>query len=177
MDESKIERDPAEERRQTKLHTEGVAQTFAANFLRVVREAGRPADILPGMQACIDAAHAYFAVHRVWPVYEVQNAVSLIERERRWEVDPDHVIERSMAIDEIVAGALQIAASRLANQGTQERAGESQLHRGMRELEATREKSLKAIKAEHQASVATHKLTAPKVQRRPKPRSTKPIPR
>ena len=63
MDESLIQYGLAEERRQTKLHIEGLARTFAANFLRVVRGAGRPADILPSMQACVDAAHAYFAVH------------------------------------------------------------------------------------------------------------------
>jgi hypothetical protein len=103
-------------------------QDMAANLLRVVRGAGRPHEV--GLQAgrLIEALAAYREVAGMFPhAYDLTRFLSVNRDEEmlaRCSKD-----ERARAYEEerVVRGALQVAASRLAGQKTQEAAGHHEM--------------------------------------------------
>jgi hypothetical protein len=109
---------------------------LAANMLRVVRGAGRPAELEPQMAAVIAIFDRYRAATGAFPGhYEIVEAISL-----RAEANArKHTDKWSHAIDDIVQGSLQIAASQLLGQSTQEAAGRHEVMEGVATIEAIRE--------------------------------------
>jgi len=109
---------------------------LAANMLRVVRGAGRPAELGPQMAAVLAIFDRYRAATGAFPGhYEIVEAISL-----RAEANArKHTDKWSHAIDDIVQGSLQIAASQLLGQSTQEAAGRHEMMEGVARIEAIRE--------------------------------------
>jgi hypothetical protein len=119
----------------------------AANVLRVVRGAGKPYELLVQMQEVVNKAVKYREVHGYYPSSDlIQQVLALYdeyeqqeERQRRQEISEesrnvlrdDGYLDRLYALHIIHRGALQVAASGLIGQDTQQRAGESELHRGL----------------------------------------------
>jgi hypothetical protein len=119
---------------------ERASRELAVNVLRVVRGAGKPEDMLSLISSYAKASQEFWDTHRYWPFEETREAISYHgEDGTDWSKHEDHEYNRKCAIDDIIGGALQMAASRLAGQGTQERAGERQLIEGVKALERAHE--------------------------------------
>ncbi|KRQ92375.1 hypothetical protein [Bradyrhizobium valentinum] len=119
----------------------------AANVLRVVRGAGKPYELLVQMQEVVDKAIKYREAHGYYPSSDlILTKLALHDeykqqrkRDDRGEINEEsrHFLReegeftRLHALHVIHCGALQIAASGLIGQDTQQRAGESELHRGL----------------------------------------------
>jgi hypothetical protein len=135
----------------------------AANMLRIVRGAGKSYEILHQMQTVIEAAVKFQKAHGHWPSSDsIQRELALhddyeqqLERQQegklsqetidRWR--EDGMFDRMYAKHVMCKGALQIAASGLIGQDTQQRAGESELQQGIRLLEDAREKQARQLRA------------------------------
>ena len=109
---------------------------LTANLLRVVRGAGKAYMIPEQTQAVLLALIAYRDTVGT-PIPDHELSAILAPGQDRLDASKftDAEVCRSMALDTIVRGALQIAASRLIGQGTQEQAGNTEMHRGIREFE------------------------------------------
>lgn len=135
----------------------------AANVLRVVRGAGKPHKIASLMQDVIGAYLAYRDAAGHYPTpYVIAEILEFSETgsPERWRASfPGEVAEedfqrwledgsfdRHAAIDDIIRASLQICASRLVGQRTQERTAESALYEAIRSLEAAREITRKRYK-------------------------------
>ncbi|WP_145925960.1 hypothetical protein [Shinella sp. HZN7] len=117
---------------------------LAANLIRVVRGAGKPYEL--GRQ-CADVVKAYHDYRdRVgeWPSsYSVGEILSIRHRENR--AATDRAMEWEDAVQQMIAGGLQAAASQLLGQLTQERAGEREIFDGLRIIERQREENRAAM--------------------------------
>lgn len=109
-------------------------KVLASNMLRVVRGAGRAYE-LPGQMADVLAQLEEYReeVGHYPSGYELSSLIS------RRHNESQHSDRWTDGIDTMVEGALQIAASMLVYQGTQERAGHSELIRGLAVIERIRE--------------------------------------
>lgn len=137
---------------------------LAANLLRIVRGAGKPHEIGQQAEALLKA---YIEYHEAFghypPSYDLTEILST-ERSEEWRNRlKGSELSRVYAVEQIVAGSLQIAASRLVGQTTQERAGDSELYAGVRALEAAQEEGWR----EQAAKATTHK-PPPRRPRTPK---------
>ena len=131
---------------------------LTANLLRIVRGAGSPYSIGQQVPALIAALTSYRDAVGHWPRAQDVTEMLSIDRNHEWRQDvPDSVLDRVDAKEQIVRGALQQAASRLVDQRMQERAGESEMHDGIRNLEAAREKGRKERKAAYAPTPPTRK--------------------
>lgn len=113
---------------------------LAANILRSVRGAGKPYQIGRQAQALADAMVAYRDAVGHFPSDEELGAALDVEipEERLDQMsDEQEVIVR--ARQQIIRGALQVAASRLVDQRPQEAAGMTEIDDGVRDLEKARE--------------------------------------
>lgn len=129
---------------------------LTANLLRIVRGAGRPYSIGQQVPALIAALTGYRDAVGHWPRSEVVTEMLSIDRSREWRQRAhDSVLDRFYAEEQIIRGALQQAASRLVDQRLQERAGESEIYDGIRNLEAAREKGRKEWNAASNPSPPT----------------------
>jgi len=109
---------------------------LAANMLRVVRGAGRPENLGRQMAEVVALYARYRDQAGAYPSnYDIHQAISLRSEGNARK----HTDKWSHAIDDIVQGSLQIAASQLLGQSTQEAAGESELMEGVARIEAIRE--------------------------------------
>ena len=111
------------------------AKIMSANLLRVIRGAGRPESIVHDAQNTVDTFTdaALASPNRAYPAYAAGNALrDAVQLDQQFNKPKDDAIEC------IVRGALQIAASRLVGQRTQERAGMRELLDGIRELNKCR---------------------------------------
>lgn len=109
---------------------------LAANVLRVVRGAGRPYELDRQAIAFAEACEAYREAVGHYPASEGLGAalhVREILEPGKWG-EQEH--EFAEAREAMIRGGLQIAASRLLGQPTQERAGESELFDGGRQYAA-----------------------------------------
>ena len=113
---------------------------LAGNIMRIVRGAGKPYSMT---QECLEFLEAFNAYTRAFPhgvpADEIANALDF-----RRELDfseNEFYISREVAIETIVRGSLQIAASRLLEQKLQHSAGESELLEGVREMERLNDES------------------------------------
>ena len=104
-----------------RVRVEHAVQELAANFLRIVRGAGKPYDLVRNVSAFIHAVVAYDEAKPRDPLSDVLYASLQVGRDR---VSVEEFGEaewlRAHGEDSIVRGAMQIAASRLLEQRTQE---------------------------------------------------------
>ncbi|WP_128925756.1 hypothetical protein [Bradyrhizobium guangxiense] len=158
----------------------------AANLLRIVRGAGKPHELLLQMKKVIDSAVKFQEVHGYWPD-------DVIAAELHLDDERQEILERCRAgnlsqadidrwrndgtLDEMSAeyitfcGALQVIASRMIGQKTQESAGDSEFHRGLRELEEVREGRRRRALQEMRASRAAPARRKTIKKRKLKPRT------
>ena len=104
----------------------------ASNLLRVIRGAGKPHEIGQQAQTLLQAFVSYQEITGMLPpAYELAEILSV-------ERDPQvmgrlegQALDRAYAEQRVIRGALQLAASRLISQSTQERAGEHEMYEGI----------------------------------------------
>lgn len=122
-------------KRQARDDLEWPMVQLAANMLRVVRGAGEPQSLPRQMVSVIKAVSAYHDVFGFYPSADELSAPINVRLmlERR---DTDGW---SGGVDKIVQGALQVAASQIVGQATQESLGEREIMDGMRRIEVWRE--------------------------------------
>lgn len=139
---------------------------LTANLLRIVRGAGRPYSIGQQVEALVAALNGYHDAAGHGPFTEhLTEMLSIDGRIHEWRQRiSDSDLHRLYAKEQIVRGALQQAASRLVDQRTQERAGESEMHDGIRNLEAAREKGRKERKAAYDPSPPTPPTRNPRLK-------------
>ena len=122
----------------------GPLRKLACNIIRVVRGAGKAWEIAAQAVAVLESFEEYRSIVGHYPSdYEIREA--LLVREEPPSGPRDREIRWSYAIEDIIAGSLQMAASRLAGQPTQERAGESEMFKGFYEIEKIREENWKEL--------------------------------
>jgi len=119
-------------------------QQLAANLLRVIAGAGRPQHIVGQVRALAEFIESYErAAGRSPGRYELSSCLQTSYDEeliRRFAVIER---ERAEAVETIVAGSLQIAASRLLGQATQQTLAQHKLYKGIRDMERVREQARK----------------------------------
>jgi hypothetical protein len=114
---------------------EQALRVLAANLMRVSRGAGRPYMLFRDCLEVVKTAQAYHDATGSWPSdYVISNAITC-EEYREVENPSDYWRGRKAALDTIVKGALQLAASRQLVQIPQERAGEHELIGGFQRLQ------------------------------------------
>lgn len=141
-------------------------RVLAANIMRVARGAGRPEELGLNAQAVVETMVAYHEAVGHYPPSEelavslpIENSAEIMERvgsEGR---------TRLRAEQDMIRGALQVAASRLLGQGTQESMGRTEMMRGFHALEDAEAQSRLRWARQH---------SAPKVARSPKKKKAKP---
>lgn len=126
-------------------------QVLAANIIRVVRGAGSPDDIIDQCNDVLKAAVEYHEkVGRFVSDHAVAAALRL-EREKIHDYDSFEG-QRLLAMRQMMDGSLQLAASRLRGQLTQQRRGESEMFEAFRELEDLYQERRKKREAEAKAA-------------------------
>lgn len=150
-------RPPEIETHEAQNRLRSALRDLTANLLRVVRGSGHPYRIGQQVPALIAALTGYRDATGHWPRAEDVTEMLSIDRSREWRRQhvPDSALDRFCAEEQIISGALQQAASRLVDQRTQERAGGSEMHDGIRNLEAARENGRKERKAAYTPSPPT----------------------
>lgn len=120
-------------------------RNLAANVIRTVRGAGRPEDMVAQMLACLDAAEAYRKLTGHYPKAKIYRRflnlaefyfdpttwVDQKEKEAIKQLAMSGYPERIEAERMIHRGAMQVAASRLLGQHTQEVAGDHEMYAGV----------------------------------------------
>lgn len=123
------------------------AREMAANLIRVVRGAGKPHEIGLHAQDFLDAYVRYREVTGAFPSPDdLAAALSINPDPKMLTQARSDEFSRMGAEHRVVRGALQVAASRLMGQRTQESAGDDEMHLGIRDTTAIRD-------AEHLARV------------------------
>lgn len=124
-------------RRSAEMDLRWHLKKLAANVIRIVRGAGSPAEL--GRQ-CADVVKVYHDYHEAVGEWPSSNLISdiLSLRHREYRAKTDRAWEWEYAVRQMVAGGLQVAASQLMAQNTQERAGESEMFDGLRVIETQR---------------------------------------
>ena len=136
---------------------------LTANLLRVVRGAGKPYDVRKQV-ALVHAAYAGLAEanpRATWPdISEGLSVASAFED------------EMTTARECMVRGALQIAASKIADQPMQERAGRDELMTGFRAIEEIRAENRRAVAEIERLERAKRRAAKAKLaaKKKPKPR-------
>jgi hypothetical protein len=161
-------------RRQADEELGHAIRALTANLLRVTRGAGKPYEIGLQAQRAADAGLAYYEAFGRPPGAD-QYAKYLdirLDREILSRVSDDEWY-RSYAEERIIRASLQISASRLVGQLTQERVAESDLYEAIRGLDEVREMGRKKMAAEAKAAEAATKP----VRRKRKIKPTKTVTR
>jgi hypothetical protein len=118
-----------------------------ANLLRVIRGAGRPFEVAQQIKKCAEAIQAHeLAIGLSIGEESVTNALGIPD-EVDWRRFGNDERERHYAQETMVRGALQMTASKLLGQRTQEAAGESELYQGLREIERLRDEARRQMRA------------------------------
>lgn len=159
-----VERREAEEVRERAVESLGwPLRDLAANILRVVRGGGKPDDIAPQCAALIDAFEGYRAVCGPYPSSCDISAALAITLSGGMQARHEPETLRSIwAQETMVAGALQIVASKLLDEPSQEAAGRSELYRGVSDLEEARAASHAEWERESPAAFTNRRQTIPK---------------
>jgi hypothetical protein len=114
---------------------------LTANLLRVTRGAGRPGAIIPMAMEFIEACAEYRNAAGLNPAPEYLAEALMWQRDFEYIMRFDEFNQAHIEADEKMArGALQIVASRLLGQNTQESAGHNELYQGMHEWEEIRDR-------------------------------------
>jgi hypothetical protein len=139
---------------------------LASNLMRVVRGAGKPHEIVRQTRALMEAFADYHEATGEPPSADVLADILSIER------DPEiiqhlerHQVDRLDAEQLVIHGALQVAASRLVEQKTQETVGRHELHEGVRAIREADDEVRRAC---------APRLPAAQTNPRPERRATKP---
>ncbi len=127
-----------------KRNLEWPLRRLAANVVRVVRGAGKSYEIGEQCVAVVKALQEYREKVGYWPTsWELDQALSIYRHDEN--ATYDEMWEREDAVETIVCGALQVVASRLVDQKTQEHRGHSELMDGFYALERIREETRKRL--------------------------------
>lgn len=150
--------------RRAMTEVEGALVQLAANILRVARGAGR------GREIGDDAAAFVAAMEKHREVAGVSPTAKLAPILRRWS-EPLARLRgddywQAQAELQMVRGALQVVASGLLEQRTQERAGQQELAVGMNTIAGLRE-------AERRRLTAARRARRAKARAKPKPKPKK----
>lgn len=121
------------EAHQAVLSATHAAIDLLSNLMRVLRGAGKPSEIIHQAASLVAAFDKFYEIRRRYPGEEVANKI----RESFW-YDECSAQEWSIGIDQMIRGALQMAASRLVGQRTQEKAGQHELIGGLTVIEGIR---------------------------------------
>jgi hypothetical protein len=114
---------------------------MTANLLRVTRGAGRPGAIVMLAGEFIEACVEYRSLAGTYPPSEILSQMLEWQRDFEYIQRFDDFNQTHILADEMMArGALQIVASRLLGQNTQESAGHHELYNGMRDWEEIRDR-------------------------------------
>ncbi|RWP32227.1 MAG: hypothetical protein EOR04_33105 [Mesorhizobium sp.] len=147
---------------------------LAANIIRVVRGAGKSYEIAGQCVSVIKAFQQYRDTVGQWPSsWEIDQALS-ISREMHGQQTYDEAWQREQARDTVIRGALQVSASRLVGQNTQEQRGRSEMMDGLRELEQIREETRKRAAEEEKARRLSLKARASPSKKRGKRKTLTP---
>jgi len=120
-------------------------RNLAANVIRTVRGAGRPEEMVAQMLACIDAAEAYRKLVGHYPKPKIYrrflNLAEFYFDPTTWADEREKEAIKQLAMSGyperiegermIHRGALQVAASRLLGQHTQEVLGDHEMYAGV----------------------------------------------
>ncbi|TXM64014.1 hypothetical protein [Methylobacterium sp. WL120] len=149
-------------------------RALAANILRVTRGAGQSYHLGNQMVACLNAMTDYRDVagcgHTTYDLDQMLDPDLAFDEYRPWAADSpeqqarmeaDHSDECEDADREVRRASLQIVASMLVDQLTQQRRGETDLSAAIRRREDAREKR----RAFHQAKI--QKAPRPRVKSKP----------
>jgi hypothetical protein len=148
--------------RQATAHMAYASKQLAANIIRIVRGAGRPFQLGDQCADFLNAAQAYRAAHGVWPTEEMHDWLSVSSTAEERERVDDAYAERVWATDDIIAGSLQIAASRMLGQRAQEAAGKREMAHGIDAREKAREAMRSALRQETKKREAADRRRSPK---------------
>ncbi len=147
------------EREWARQKVEQALRELAANIIRVVRGAGRSHEIGDQCIEFLNSLREYRDQVGQWPTsWEFERALSI---RRSYDTDSSDW-ERRHYEEDVVRGALQVAASRLVGQLTQESRGRSDMSDGIRELERLREEYRKQRAADERARRRAAKPNRPK---------------
>jgi hypothetical protein len=135
-------------KRRTLKQVHRTLQEMAANLMRISRGGGKPHDLVRHVEMFAGALVAYYeATGEAVPAEEFSAALSV-------STDPEFVAqfpgpegERLDAIDTIIHGALQVAASRLLQQRTHETLGRGEMLEGFRALRRMHDEARKEARA------------------------------
>lgn len=176
-----VENDQSDiDRERVRQGIEWPLSNLAANLLRVVRGAGKSHEIGEQCVAVLKAFQEYRDKVGHWPTsFEMEEALSIRQKERPNETY-DEYWEWQHAQEDIMRGALQVAASRLVGQLTQEHRGRSDMMDGVRELDRIRDErralAAEEEKARRQALRAKSTKTKSRTKRKASPARRKPDP-
>ncbi len=141
---------------------------MTANLLRVVRGAGKPYEIGRQAQALVDEFGKYYAVAgRFPPSEELSRFLDVSRDEEILAQCSEESRERAYAEERIFRGVLQVVASRLVDQRTQESAGRDEMSQGIRDLKEARERLRRAYESMLPVAPAPPRSQPPR-PRRPK---------
>lgn len=147
---------------------EWALKDLAANLMRVARGSGEPQRIYAQCFKLIEAMSDYSKEVGTWPSSHHLQASLDCQRDLTDYLRSEY-FEELDAYEIMLRGALQVVASRLLEQKTQESAGDHQLHDGRRMLEKAREDRRKLeAKAARQSDIGQSRRIA-KGLRRKKP--------
>jgi hypothetical protein len=139
----------------------------AANMLRIIRGAGKPCGLLKQMSDVVAAAVKVRDVTGQLPIGILENVLhresnteAIREKRRAGKIDEasierwheDGTFEQLDAEDNIKRGVLQIMASQLVGQKTQESAGESEMRNGINEVFEVRKRAKQYRNAQQRPS-------------------------
>lgn len=142
---------------------------LTANLIRIVRGAGRPSDIRAQVLRLATAIEDHREIAATTPIADMVAAIRLSGELSQTGDAADHEVERSLARQAMVHGALQYAASAIVDQRTQQAAGESEMMRGVSEFERIlAEKRLEYAKLRRPKRVKSAKAMMAKVRKRTK---------
>lgn len=126
-------------------------RVLAANIIRVVRGAGRPDDIIDQCNEVLKGAIEYHEKVGRFVSSDSVAAALRLERERISDYD-SFGGQRQLAMRRMIDGSLQVTASRLLGQVTQQRRGENEIFEAYRELEQLYQDLRKKREAEAKAA-------------------------
>ena len=140
---------------------------LASNLIRIVRGAGKAHFVGHQASAFIKALVALQDIPDAYlPGAEVQQMLSVRENRDAINALSDQEWMRHHALEQIISGALQITASRLLGQTTQEAAGRTEMMNGVAALERVRAEA--RAKWQHAAQQQVRVTEAGPKRRRPR---------
>lgn len=173
------------EGRRAKDQFDYALRELTANLLRVTRGAGRAYEVPRQMQACLLAFRAYVDATGVGLSNDEISAVLDVSQDLHGRGFTDEDWQWYGGIEQAMRGGLQLAASRLLEQRTQERRGEDEIIDGVSSIERAREARRKAwvaqpkptraeIKAQREALAAMMHAGAARAREAKKARAAPP---